>query len=43
MTNGTHTCILPIVTYDWNENKNRQLKERRGISFEEIVLCIQED
>jgi uncharacterized DUF497 family protein len=31
------------VTYDWNEEKNRQLKERRGISFEEIVLCIQEN
>jgi uncharacterized DUF497 family protein len=30
------------VTYDWNEEKNRQLKQRRGISFEEIVLCIQE-
>jgi uncharacterized DUF497 family protein len=31
------------VTYDWNEEKNRQLKEQRGISFEEIVLSIQED
>jgi uncharacterized DUF497 family protein len=31
------------VTYDWNEEKNRQLKEQRGISFEEIVLCIQEN
>jgi uncharacterized DUF497 family protein len=31
------------VTYDWNEEKNRQLKQRRGISFEEIVLCIQEN
>jgi uncharacterized DUF497 family protein len=31
------------VTYDWNEEKNRHLKQRRGISFEEIVLCIQED
>ena len=31
------------MTYDWNEEKNRQLKQRRGISFEEIVLCIQED
>ena len=30
------------MTYDWNEEKNRKLKERRGISFEEIVLCIQE-
>ena len=31
------------MTYDWNEEKNKQLKEQRGISFEEIVLCIQED
>jgi uncharacterized DUF497 family protein len=31
------------VTYDWNEEKNRQLKEQRRTSFEEIVLCIQED
>mgnify|MGYP001058441674 CR=1 FL=1 len=31
------------MTYDWNEEKNRQLKEQRGISFEEIVLCIKED
>jgi uncharacterized DUF497 family protein len=32
-----------LVTYDWNEEKNKQLKERRGISFEEIVLCLQEN
>jgi uncharacterized DUF497 family protein len=31
------------VTYDWSEEKNRQLKKLRSISFEEIVLCIQED
>lgn len=31
------------MTYDWNEEKNRQLKQLRGISFEEIVLCIQEN
>ena len=31
------------MTYDWNEEKNRQLNQRRDISFEEIVLCIQED
>jgi uncharacterized DUF497 family protein len=30
------------VTYDWSEEKNRQLKKKREISFEEIVLCIQE-
>jgi uncharacterized DUF497 family protein len=26
--------------FDWNEEKNRLLKERRNISFEEIVLSI---
>ena len=31
------------MTYDWNEEKNRQLNQRRDISFEEIVLCIQEN
>jgi len=42
LTKGTHKTILPIVTYDWSEEKNRQLKKQRSISFEEIVLCIQE-
>jgi uncharacterized DUF497 family protein len=31
------------VTYDWSEEKNRLLKEKRRVSFEEIVLCIQEN
>ena len=26
--------------FDWNEEKNRMLKESRNISFEEIVLSI---
>ncbi len=30
------------MTFDWSEEKNRQLKKQRSISFEEIVLCIQE-
>ena len=42
LTKGTQGCILPVVTYDWSEEKNRQLKNQRSISFEEIVLCIQE-
>ncbi|GAB1722814.1 MAG: toxin [Nitrospira sp. CR1.1] len=28
-------------TYRWNEHKNEQLKESRGISFEDIVLAIE--
>ena len=27
--------------FDWNEEKNRLLKKRRNISFEEIVLSIE--
>jgi len=27
--------------FDWNEEKNRLLKESRNISFEEIVLAIE--
>jgi uncharacterized DUF497 family protein len=42
LTKGTQKNILAIVTYDWSDEKNRQLKKQRGISFEEIVLCIQE-
>lgn len=26
--------------YDWDEKKNQLLKEKRGISFEEVVLSI---
>ena len=31
------------MTFDWNDEKNRKLKKLRDISFEEIVLCIQEN
>ena len=31
------------MTFDWNEEKNIQLKEGRGISFEEIVIAINEN
>ena len=30
------------MTYNWNEDKNELLKKQRGISFEEIVVCINE-
>lgn len=29
-----------METYRWNEKKNEQLKQSRGISFEDIVLAI---
>ena len=28
--------------FDWNTKKNEQLKEERGIGFEEIVIAINE-
>ena len=28
--------------FDWDERKNEKLKKERGISFEEVILCIQE-
>lgn len=28
--------------YDWDEEKNKILKEKRGISFEEIKLAVEE-
>jgi len=30
-----------VKTYRWDEKKNEQLKESRGISFEEIVLALE--
>ncbi|MEZ4526880.1 MAG: DUF4258 domain-containing protein [Desulfobacterales bacterium] len=27
--------------FNWNHNKNEILKQERGISFEEIVFCIE--
>ena len=30
-----------MKTFDWNPDKNRQLIEERGISFEDVVFYIQ--
>ena len=30
-----------MKTYRWNEKKNEQLKQSRGISFEDVVLAIE--
>lgn len=29
-----------MIYFDWNEEKNKLLKEKRNISFEEIVFAI---
>jgi len=31
-----------MITYDWNKEKNLLLKETRGISFEQIVMHIED-
>lgn len=31
------------MTFDWSEDKNKELKEKRKIFFEEIVMCFQEN
>jgi hypothetical protein len=30
-----------VKTYRWSEQKNEQLKQSRGISFEDVVLAIE--
>ena len=30
-----------MITYDWNKEKNILLKETRGISFEQVVMHIE--
>ena len=29
--------------YSWNNNKNEKLKKERGISFEEVIYCIENE
>lgn len=29
--------------HNWNEDKNNLLKKERGISFEEIIFCLEND
>ena len=31
-----------MIRYDWNNEKNRLLKETRGVSFEHVVVLIEE-
>lgn len=32
-----------MKTFNWNHAKNRRLVETRGISFEDILFCIQQE
>ena len=31
-----------MIQYDWNDEKNRQLKQERGVSFENVILYIKQ-
>ena len=31
-----------MIQYDWNDEKNRQLKWKRGVSFENVILQIKQ-
>ncbi len=31
-----------MIIYNWNKEKNILLKKTRGISFEQIIMCIEE-
>lgn len=32
-----------LKRFEWNEDKNRQLKEERDLSFEQILIAIEHD
>jgi uncharacterized DUF497 family protein len=32
-----------MKTFGWDEDKNQKLKAERGISFEQVVFCIEND
>ena len=38
-----HSNILLAMTFNWSEDKNKKYKEKQKISFEAIVICIQEN
>lgn len=31
-----------MISYEWNEEKNKILKEKRGVTFEDVVIAIDE-
>jgi len=31
-----------VKRFAWNEDKNERLKAERGVSFEEVVFCIEQ-
>jgi uncharacterized DUF497 family protein len=41
LTLGTHMRIMYYMVFDWNQDKIKKLSSERGITFEEIVIAIQ--
>ena len=41
LTKGIHCAILWIMRFIWEEGKNKLLKQHRKISFEQIILAIE--
>jgi len=33
---------LFMIQYDWSDEKNRQLKQERGVSFENVILYVKQ-
>ena len=42
MTKGTQHSKWNDMAFNWNNNKNEWLKKERGISFQEVVIGINE-
>ena len=42
MTLGTHEVHWLNVAFDWDDEKNRQIRERRGITFPDVVTAVRE-
>lgn len=41
---STHYFIIILMkTFNWNEDKNKWLQRERGISFEQVVFCIENE
>lgn len=41
LTKGTHLSEIDAMIFDWEESKNDQLREERGVSFEHVVQAIE--
>ena len=42
LTIGTHNCYIVDMIYSWDEAKNRYLSLNRNISFERILVALEE-